>query len=307
MKKINNSPRVILTCLVIILFALMAMGSIDFPWAPEDEDPRVIDYRREAEAQAARDRAKVEDVNSEIMRCTGKNLTSEEMSQHIKEFEKVQKKWSKKEIESESMPFSMIVPDLRLEMSGEHEQDEKTRYDITPLEKDQFGFYTGIKVSVLKNSSDSEDESESESESQEKAETTATAEAAAGLPAKEVEGAYTTVSVLTVRMKGKDEDEAWREIGSEDVTATFDITAVDENTIRLDLYGVKFGEGPYDPATGICEFKIASEFNEAMKTAKPDDRTRQLTFSKDNEQIKFKVIIVGGNDDDSVMLGVKEE
>lgn len=44
-----------------------------------------------------------------------------------------------------------------------------------------------------------------------------------------------------------------------------------------------------------------------MKTAKPDDRTRQLTFSKDNEQIKFKVIIVGGNDDDSVMLGVKEE
>ena len=80
-----------------------------------------------------------------------------------------------------------------------------------------------------------------------------------------------------------------------------------QNTIRLDLYGVKFGEGPYDPATGICEFKIASEFNEAMKTAKPDDRTRQLTFSKDNEQIKFKVIIVGGNDDDSVMLGVKEE
>ena len=44
-----------------------------------------------------------------------------------------------------------------------------------------------------------------------------------------------------------------------------------------------------------------------MKTAKPDDRTRQLTFSKDNKQIKFKVIIVGGNDDDSVMLGVKEE
>ncbi len=60
-------------------------------------------------------------------------------------------------------------------------------------------------------------------------------------------------------MKGKDEDEAWREIGSEDVTVTFDITAVDENTIRLDLYGVKFGKGPYDPATGICEFKIASK------------------------------------------------
>lgn len=307
MKRINNSPRVILTCLVIILFACMAMGSVDFPWAPEDEYPSVIDNRREAEARVARDRAKVDDVNSEIMRCTGKNLTSEEMSQHIKEFEKVQKKWSKKEIESESIYIPFTVPDLRLEMSGEHEQDEKTRYDITPLEKDQFGFYTGIKVSVLKNSSDSEDESESESESQEKAETTATAETAAGLPAKEVEGAYTTVSVLTVKMKGKDEDEAWREIGSEDVTVTFDITAVDENTIRLDLYGVKFGEGPYDPATGICEFKIASEFNEAMKTAKPDDRTRQLTFSKDNEQIKFKVIIVGANDDDSVMLGVKEE
>ncbi len=42
-------------------------------------------------------------------------------------------------------------------MSGEHEQDEKIKYDLTPLEKDQFGFYTGIKVSVLKNSSDSED------------------------------------------------------------------------------------------------------------------------------------------------------
>ena len=102
MKKIKHVFRVILTCLAIILFACMAMGSVDFPWAPEDEYPSVIDNRREAEARVARDRAKVDDVNSEIMRCTGKNLTSEEMSQHIKEFEKVQKKWSKKEIESES-------------------------------------------------------------------------------------------------------------------------------------------------------------------------------------------------------------
>ncbi|MCR5357039.1 MAG: hypothetical protein K6E63_06515 [Lachnospiraceae bacterium] len=80
MKRINNSPRVILTCLVIILFACMAMGSVDFPWAPEDEYPSVIDNRREAEARVARDCAK-----------------------------KVQKKWSKKEIEPESFSIPFIV------------------------------------------------------------------------------------------------------------------------------------------------------------------------------------------------------
>lgn len=242
------------------------------------------------------------DLHDDLLACTGTNLTREEMELHLNDFEKVREEWNGKEYHDPGNPSIKVVIDLKLVQPEKHLIDENTRYDITILGEDRLRFDTGLKVSVVGDSST--DETETEPDSQE--EETSLAETESGLPATEIEGAYTVSSVLTVRMKGKDEDEAWRDIESDEFTVTFNVTAVDDKTIRLDLNGVKFGEGPYDSTTGICEFKIASEFDEAMKTAKPDDRTRQFTFSNDNEQIRFKGIIVGGGDDDSVMLGVKE-
>ena len=241
-------------------------------------------------------------LHRDLLRCTGTNLTRDEMAQLVYDYEKVQKKWNGEEFHDPNDTSIIVVLDLQLVTPGKHEHDENTRYEITILEKDKLGFEKGLKVSVMNNSST--DETETDTESQE--EETTLAETESGLPATEIEGAYTVSSVLTVRMKGKDEDEAWRDIESDEFTVTFNVTAVDDKTIRFDLSGVKFGEGPYDPTTGICEFKIASEFDEAMKNAKPDDRTRQFTFTNDDEQIRFKGIILGGGDEDSVMLGVKE-
>ena len=248
-------------------------------------------------------RKKAEELHNDLLTCTGTNLTRKDMTQLINDYKKIQKKWNGKDFTDTNDDNIKIVLDLQLVKPEEHEYDENTRYEITILEKDKLGFEKGLKVSVIRDSST--DETETDPESQEEAETTP-AETESGLPATEIEGTYTVSSVLTVRMKGKDEDEAWRDIESDEFTVTFNVTAVDDKTIRLDINGVKFGEGPYDPTTGICEFKIASEFNEAMKTAKPDDRTRQFTFSNDSEQIRFKGIIVGGGDEDSVMLGIRE-
>lgn len=278
--------------LLVILFVFMMLIFVS---CNDNEDDWKFDQKNAALEQA-------EQLHRDLLKCTGTNLTRDEMAQLVYDYEKVQKKWNGAKFFDPYDEKNNVVLDLQLVTPGKHEHDENTRYEITILEKDKLGFEKGLKVSVMNNSST--DETETDAESQE--EETTLAETESGLPATEIEGAYTVSSVLTVRMKGKDEDEAWRDIESDEFTVTFNVTAVDDKTIRLDLNGVKFGEGPYDPATGICEFKIASEFDEAMKTAKPDDRTRQFTFSNDNEQIRFKGIIVGGGDDDSVMLGIKE-
>ena len=77
-------------------------------------------------------------------------------------------------------------------------------------------------------------------------------------------------------------------------------------TLRIDLETTKFGEGPYDPATGICEFKIAPEFYEAMPNAKHDDFIRRAAFSRKGDKIQFELIVVG-QDEDSVTIGIKNE
>ena len=107
-------------------------------------------------------------------------------------------------------------------------------------------------------------------------------------------------------MKGKDEDEPWTEIYSEEFTVTYNVSAVDEKTLRIDIETTKFGEGSYDPTTGICEFKIAPEFYEAIPNAKHDDFIRRVTFSRKGDKIQFEMIVVG-QDDDSVTIGIKNE
>lgn len=129
-----------------------------------------------------------------------------------------------------------------------------------------------------------------------------------GLPAKEIEGTYTAASILKVNMKGKDEDEPWREIDSQEIKFTITVTAIDENTIRLDMEGVKFGEGPYNPTTGICGFKLAPEFIEALNARPEDGEIRRFTFTNNDGKIQFEgVKVVNGVDDESsVMIGVKD-
>lgn len=228
--------------------------------------------------------------------CTGTCLTREEMAQQVYNFESVQKK------SGYTIYGDITAPDLKLITPGEHEHNENTRYEIRTLPKNKDGIPTGIEVLVMSDTSACKIE---QTESQPTPETDETTQTASGLPANDVAGSYTAASVLKVNMKGKDEDEPWTEIYSEEFTVNYNISAIDEKTLRIDLSTVKFGEGPYDPATGICEFKIAPEFYEAMPNAKHDDLTRRITFSRKGDKIQFEMIVVG-EDEDSTTIGIKD-
>ncbi|MBR2842181.1 MAG: hypothetical protein IKF06_02765 [Lachnospiraceae bacterium] len=230
----------------------------------------------------------IEDLNQELKMLICGCLDDKEMGQMIYEFEEIEKKW-----EGEEGEDGYKIPDLILVADDISEYDDNTRYHISVLEKDDDGLYKGIKISKMEDTSGCKIDKPEDT--------------AVGLPAKEIEGAYTCASVLKVNMKGKDEDEPWTEIYSEEFTFTYNVSAVDEKTLRIDIETTKFGEGPYDPATGICEFKIAPEFYEAMPNAKNDGLTRRFTFSRKGDKIQLEGIVVGNEDDDSVTVGIKEE
>ena len=234
-----------------------------------------------------------------LMKCTGTCLKREEMAQLVYDYEKVQERYSGK---TADVYKHIMYPELQLITPGKHEHDENTRYEITLLDTDENGFCTGLEVKVMSDTSGCKIE---EPEPQDQTETTETTETVSGLPAKDIAGSYTAASLLKVNMKGKDEDEPWTEIYSEEFTVTYNVSAVDEKTLRIDLETIKFGEGPYDPATGICEFKVAPEFYEVFTTAKKDDNTQRFTFSRKGDKIQFEMIVVG-QDDDSVTIGIKD-
>ena len=86
-------------------------------------------------------------------------------------------------------------------------------------------------------------------------------------------------------------------------TFTYNVIVLDDNRIEIDLETVKFGEGPCDPATGVCEFKVAPEFYEVFTTAKKDDNTQRFTFSRKGDKIQLEGIVVG-KDEDSATIGI---
>lgn len=129
-------------------------------------------------------------------------------------------------------------------------------------------------------------------ESQPTPETTQTA---AGLPVEEIVGTYEAKTTITVNMKGKDEDEDWREIDSEEVAFTYTVSQVEGNTIRLAISDVTYAEGPYDPATGICETTIAPDSYAAFKQ-EPKAEPVRITFSKQDGTIRFESLVLGKED-----------
>ena len=80
--------------------------------------------------------------------CTGTCLTREEMAQLVYNYEKVQSKWSGMDLIN-----GKKTPQLELVTPGEHEHNENTRYEITVLDQDEDGFYKGLKVSVMDDTS----------------------------------------------------------------------------------------------------------------------------------------------------------
>lgn len=219
----------------------------------------------------------VDTINLEIEACTGTCLTREELAQLVYNYEKVQENHSGKEIED-----GLHVPDLKLETPGKHEHDDKTRYQITTLEKDKSDIYTGIKVSVMDDTSACNIE---EPEVQE----------IVGLPVEEIVGTYVVKADVTVSAKDKD-DKAGEgtEIGSTEMEFTYIIAVVDGNKISIETQGIKAAEGVYNPTTGICDFKTSQ------------DRTERFTFSKQDGQVQFKSIQLG-KEDAVPAIGIKIE
>ena len=82
---------------------------------------------------------------------------------------------------------------------------------------------------------------------------------------------------------------------TKETTWTFTVDALEGNTIAIKMEGVRFGEGVYDPASGVCEVKIAPEWFEAMHT-EPQDATERFTFSKQDGKIQFEMIELGKED-----------
>ncbi len=54
-----------------------------------------------------------------------------------------------------------------------------------------------------------------------------------GLPTAEIIGTYDFRTKISVDMKGRDGDEDWQEIDSEDAAVTYTITAIDGNRILI--------------------------------------------------------------------------
>ena len=265
MKK-NNTVRVILTCLAIILFACMAMGSSFSSISGKGRD-----YENELKKNEEF-KEYCEYINSSVEACTGTCLTREEMAQLVYNFEKIQTN------QGEDRVF-----DLKLETPGEHQHDEKTRYSITTLETDELGVYRGLKVSVMSDTSDCKIE---EPEPQ---------QAEAGLPVKEIVGTYVLEAEASVIAHDKDEEGDGKEVGSTELKFVYTVSVIEGNKLSISLNGVKSSEGVYDPATGICDFKVLPEYFEA-NGFEPVDRTDRFTFSKKDGQVRFESIQLGIED-----------
>jgi len=91
----------------------------------------------------------IDTTNEIIEACTGKCLTREEMAQLVYNYEKIQEKYSGDRI-GDSDEY---VPELKLVTPGEHEHNEKTRYEIKTLKIDKTGIYTGLEVRVMDDTS----------------------------------------------------------------------------------------------------------------------------------------------------------
>ena len=256
--KRNNIVRAILTSLAIILFACMAMGS-NFSEKNKEWDNELANNEKFKEY--------CEYYNSSMEACTGTCLTREEMAQLVYNYEKVQIKAKEDN-----------VFDLKLETPGEHKHDEKTRYQITTLETNSDGVYNGLKVELIK------DTSSCKIEEPEPQQTEETAQEEAGLPVKEIVGTYDYISKFEI----KDHDTG-EVVSSTEFTFKFTVDALEGNEIAIKMEGYRFGEGVYDPETGICDVKAAPEFFEAIH-AEPEDKTARFTFSKKDGQVQFERI-----------------
>ncbi len=161
MKK-NSLVRVILTCLAIMLFAGMAMGS---SWLGIGDGALSDDEKKDY------DEAVVDEFNyKKMMPLTGNCLTYEEMEQKLSEYEKVQMEYSNKQIESESQHI-LTVPSLQLILPGEHEHDENTRYKISALTNydphhNSDAFIEGLEVTVMDDTSGCEIEENTQPQEQ---------------------------------------------------------------------------------------------------------------------------------------------
>jgi len=162
MKK-NDLVRRILSCLVIVVFSLMAMGTkiyspndalehkeIDIDLSPFMEDEEYVEY--------------CYGINHRIQECTGTCLTREEMAEKVYQYESVQKKYSGEYndivfpggINSQKEPYvdssSIYTLELKLVTPEKHEHDEKTRYEIKTISGEHF-LYEGLEVVVMEDTS----------------------------------------------------------------------------------------------------------------------------------------------------------
>ncbi|MBR0461813.1 MAG: hypothetical protein IJJ00_03750 [Erysipelotrichaceae bacterium] len=162
MKK-NSLVRAILTCLVVTLFASMAMGTkIYSPNDAQQHKEIAIDID-----PFMTDEEYIEycyGINSRIESCTGTCLAREEMAEKVYQFESVQKKYSGEYndivfpggIHSQEEPYvesgSIYNLDLKLVTPGKHDHDENTRYEIKTISGEHF-LYEGLEVVVMKDTS----------------------------------------------------------------------------------------------------------------------------------------------------------
>lgn len=228
-------------------------------------------------------------INSKLVACTGEGYNKRGLANVLAEFDKIEEEWGGKELEK-GYPSA---PHFILEVPENYKSTENTRYNVEVLKENKDGFYQGLKVTAY------EIEPEETSESAE-----STSEELPVLTIDEIVGTYQTVSTIETRMKGRDEDEEWRVIDETEVTFSYVISAVDDNTILLEFGGVKLGEGIYDPFSCTCDFKVDPEFYEAMHVTPSDDKTMRIIFSKVDGRIQFEQIVVGSDGEPSIAYKV---
>lgn len=130
--------------LLTVIMLILGMFFLSACYSDGDEDPK--------ERESSSLKYYANSLRFELESCTGTCLTMEEMLQLVFNYEKVQKKWSNKELDLVSNT-KVKVPELQLVPPGKYERTENTRYEITLLDKDENGFNKGLQVSVMDDTS----------------------------------------------------------------------------------------------------------------------------------------------------------
>lgn len=306
----NNRQLVICFCAMILVIVFPLMITACGPMGPDDLEAWIDGHEHDKEDHEYNYMRR--EINYLLACCTGEGFLKKGLAVSLMKFDDIENKYGGQVLQEGYPP----APHFVLEVPENYKSTENTRYNIELLEKDKQDFYKGLKVTAYEiepektNSSDVGGWSDNDiNGSNPTGETTG---AISGLSIDEITGTYPVYTTLETRMRGKDEDEDWRVIDEQEVMFTFVITALDANTIRIEMDGLKCGEGFYDPVSCSCEFKLAQEWREAWAEVSSnstdiltDDRIRRITFSKVDGDIQFTMITVGEEDKEPT-VGIKK-